>query len=146
MKHHRLRATVTAGHLPLLVRRQIHGLLARVKDGTEIVIELFERPVRRTSAQNDAYHAMLRPWAREEGHDLDELKRDLLGTVFGWVESPLGESRVPREPRTSTLTTAQFCELVERTVQIAAECGVVLQLPDEYRASRWLPESMRRAS
>jgi len=146
MKHTRLTATVTAGHLPLLVRRQIHGLLARVKDGTEIVIELFERPVRRTSAQNDAYHAMLRPWAREEGHDLDELKRDLLGTVFGWLESPLGESRVPREPRTSTLTTAQFSELVERTVQIAAECGVVLQLPDEYRASQWMPASMRRSA
>ena len=41
-------------------------------------------------------------------------------TVFGWVESPLGESRVPREPRTSSLTTEQFSELIERTVDAIA--------------------------
>jgi hypothetical protein len=146
MKHQRLVATVTAGHLPLLVRRQLAALLARVADGTAVVVELYERPVRRTSAQNDAFHALIRPWAREEGHDVDELKRDLLGTVFGWVESPLGASRVPLQPHTSRLTTAQFSELMERTVQLAAECGVVLQLPDEYRASQWMPASMRRAS
>lgn len=146
MKYTRIAATVTNGHLPLFVRRQITGLLSRVKDGTDIVIEMFEKPTRRSAAQNDAFHAMIRPWAKEEGHDIDELKRDLLGIIFGWDESPLGESRVPREPRTSTLTTAQFSELVERTVQIAAECGVVLQLPDEYRSSRWMPESMRRSA
>ena len=145
MKHTRISATVTNGHLPLLVRRQIAALLSRV-DGADVIIELYDRPVRRTAAQNDAYHAMLRPWAREEGHDIDELKRDLLGTVFGWVESPLGESRVPLEPRTSSLTTEQFSELIERTVEIAAECGVVLQLPDEYRASQWMPASMRKVS
>lgn len=145
MKHTRLAATVRDGHLPVLVRRQIAALLARVPDGAEIIIELFE-PRRRSTAQNDAYHAMLRPWAREEGHDIDELKRDVLGTVFGWVESPLGASRVPREPHTSSLTSEQFSELMERTVQIAAECGVMLQLPGEYRASQWMPESMRRTS
>lgn len=145
MKHTRLAATVRDGHLPVLVRRQIAALLARVPDGAEIIIELFE-PRRRSTAQNDAYHAMLRPWAREEGHDIDELKRDVLGTVFGWVESPLGASRVPREPHTSSLTSEQFSELMERTVQIAAECGVMLQLPDEYRASQWMPESMRRSA
>lgn len=146
MKHHRLRATVTAGHLPLLVRRQIHGLLARVKDGTEIVIELFERPVRRTPAQNDFFHAAIMPWAREEGHRIDDLKRDLLGIVFGWEDSPLREARVPKKPHTSQLTKEEFSELIERTVEIAAECGVVLQLPEEYRASQWIPASMRRAS
>lgn len=146
MKHTRINATVNDGHLPLLVRRQLASLLSRVQDGTEIVIELFERPVRRSMAQNDALHSMIRPWAREEGHDVDELKRDLLGTVFGWVDSPLGEGRTPREPHTSSLTQEQFSELMERTVQIAAECGVVLQLPDEYRASQWMPESMRRSA
>lgn len=146
MRHQRLTGVVTGGHLPLLVRRQVAALLSRLADGTAVVVELYERPVRRTSAQNDAFHALIRPWAQAEGHDVDELKRDLMGTVFGWQESPLGESRVPREPHTSRLTTAQFSELMERTVEIAAECGVVLQLPEEYRASQWMPASMRRSA
>jgi antitoxin (DNA-binding transcriptional repressor) of toxin-antitoxin stability system len=146
MKHTRIATTVQRGHLPLLVRRQIAALLSRVKDGSDIVIELYQRPVRRTAAQNDFFHAAIMPWAREEGHRIDDLKRDLLGIVFGWEDSPLREARVPKKPHTSQLTKEEFSELVERTVEIAAECGVVLQLPDEYRASRWMPESMRRSA
>lgn len=146
MRHQRIVAMVTGGHLPLLVRRQVAALLSRVADGTAVVIELYERPVRRTSAQNDFFHAAIMPWAREEGHRIDDLKRDLLGIVFGWEDSPLREARVPKKPHTSQLTKEEFSELIERTVEIAAECGVVLQLPDEYRASQWMPASMRRAS
>ena len=146
MKHQRIATTVRAGHLPLMVRRQITTLLSRVKDGTDIVIEMFEKPVRRSMAQNDAFHAMVRPWAKEEGWDIDELKRDLLGTVFGWEGSPLGENRVPKKPHTSQLTKEEFVELMERTVEIAARQGVILQLPDEYNASKWMPESMKRSA
>lgn len=146
MKHQRITATVNGGHLPSMVRRQIVLVLAGVKDGTDIVIEMFQRPQRRSMAQNDAFHAMVRPWAKEEGWDIDELKRDLLGTVFGWDGSPLGENRVPKEPHTSSLSKEDFAELMERTVEIAARQGVILQLPDEYNASKWMPDSMKRVS
>ena len=143
MKHTRIVTRVQGGHLSPLVRRQLTGLLAKVKDGTDIVVELMEVPKRRTSAQNDFFHAAITPWAKEEGHNVDELKRDILGTVFGWEDSPLGYTKVPRKPRTSMLTTEEFSELIDRTVMIAAECGFLIQLPQEYNAAKWMPESMK---
>jgi hypothetical protein len=144
VKHTRIVTRVQGGHLSPLVRRQLTGLLAKVKDGTDIVVELFEVPKRRTMAQNDAFHSMITPWAKDEGHNVDELKRDLLGTVFGWAESPLKETRVPLKPRTSSLTVEEFSELMTRTADIAADCGYLVQLPSEYSASKWMPEEMRR--
>lgn len=91
----------------------------------------------KTRAQESGFHAMITPWAREEGHRVDDLKRDLLRAVFGEMEhtNPItGEvSMVLREPHTSKLNRAQYCELIERTLELGAECGVVLIAPDEYR-------------
>lgn len=143
MKHTRIVTRVQKGHLPPLVRRQLATLLAKVVDGTAIVVELFEVPRQRSAAQNDGFHAMITPWAKDEGHNVDDLKRDLLGTVFGWAESPLKETRVPLKPRTSALTVEEFSELITRTADIAADCGYVIQLPSEYSASKWMPQEMR---
>lgn len=143
MKRQRIVAKVTDGHLPAMVRKQIAGLLSRVKNGREIVIELFDLPTRRSVAQNDGFWAMITPWAKEEGHDPDDLKRDLLGIVFGWSESPLSESRVPLKPHSSMLTKDEFSELMNRTVEIAARTGVILTLPNEYNDSKWMPGSMQ---
>ena len=91
----------------------------------------------KTRNQEKGFHAMISPWAREEGHRIDDLKRDLLGAVFGEQEhtNPItGEiTMVLREPHTSKLNRAQYCELIERTLDIGAECGVVLIAPHEYR-------------
>lgn len=91
----------------------------------------------KTRAQEQGFFAMIAPWAREEGHRIDDLKRDLLRAVFGEQEhtNPItGEvTMVLREPHTSTLNRAKYCELIERTLDIGAECGVVLIAPDEYR-------------
>lgn len=90
-----------------------------------------------TRLQRDGFHSMIQPWAREEGHRIDDLKRDILRAVFGEMEhlNPItGEvSMVLREPHTSKLNRAQYSELIERTLDIAAECGVVLEAPSEYR-------------
>lgn len=82
---------------------------------------------------------MLGPWAKE-GHRIDDLKADLLREIFGEMEhvNPItGEvTMVLREPHTSTLNRVQYSELIERTLQIAAECGVVLRAPHEYRKAK----------
>ena len=91
----------------------------------------------KTRLQEAGFHAMIAPWAREEGHRIDDLKRDLLRAVFGEQEhtNPItGEVMMAlREPHTSTLNRSQYCELIERTLNIGAECGVVLVAPNEYR-------------
>lgn len=87
--------------------------------------------------QEAGFHAMITPWAKSEGHAIDDLKRDLLRAIFGEREhtNPItGEiEMVLREPHTSALTRAQYSELIERTLEIGAECGVVLMAPNEYR-------------
>lgn len=94
----------------------------------------------KTRNQQAGFHAMITPWAREEGHRIDDLKRDLLRAVFGETEYTsliTGEvSMVLTEPHTSTLNRAQYSELIERSLEIAAECGVVLIAPQEFRERR----------
>lgn len=87
--------------------------------------------------QEKGFHAMISPWAREEGISIEALKRDLLGDIFGWAEhvnQVTGEVRMElREPHTSKLSRAKYSELIERSADIAAGCGVILELPHEYR-------------
>jgi hypothetical protein len=91
----------------------------------------------KTRLQEAGFHAMVTPWAKSEGHRIDDLKRDLLRAIFGEMEhvNPItGEiMMVLREPHTSTLSRAKYSELIERTLEIAGECGVVLEAPHEHR-------------
>lgn len=102
-------------------------------------IEVLIAPIgaAKTRLQEQGFHSMIAPWARDEGHRIDDLKRDLLRAVFGEQEhtNPItGEiTMVLRQPHTSKLNRAQYRELIERTLDIAAECGVVLVAPDEYK-------------
>jgi hypothetical protein len=94
----------------------------------------------KTRLQECGFHAMIAPWAKEEGHRIDDLKRDLLRAIFGEQEhtNPItGEiTLVLREPHTSALSRTKYAELIERTLEIAAECGVWLEAPHEYRERR----------
>lgn len=94
----------------------------------------------KTRLQEKGFHAMIQPWAKQEGHRVDDLKRDLLRHVFGEMEhtNPItGEiTMVLREPHTSSLSRAKYRELIERTLEVAAECGVWLEAPSDYRERR----------
>lgn len=91
----------------------------------------------KTRLQESGFHAMIAPWARDEGHRIDDLKVDLLREIFGEIEhvNPIsGEvTMVLREPHTSKLGRTKYSELIERTLDIAAGCGYVLEAPREYR-------------
>lgn len=103
-------------------------------------VDVFIAPhgLRKTRLQERGFHAMIQPWCREKGHNIDDLKDDLLGAIFGHREhvNPItGEVRlVLREPHTSKLSRVKYSELIERTLQIAAEVdGFILEAPNEYR-------------
>ena len=91
----------------------------------------------KTRLQECGFHAMISPWAKQEGIRIDDLKRDILRHVFGEMEhvNPItGEVvMVLREQHTSTLSRAKYSELIERTLELGAECGVLLEAPNEYR-------------
>jgi hypothetical protein len=110
---------------------------ARFK-GDEVEVEIRKRRTKRSDRQNRAFHAMVMPWAKDEGHSIDALKRDLLAAIFGLSEktSPLSGQPIPNIEHTSDLDVQQFNELIERTMEIAASCGYVLEAPDEYKARK----------
>jgi hypothetical protein len=117
---------------------QFRRWVQQFRPGTRIVLVAKRYLRRRTLDQNAGFHAMITPWAQQEGHDIDELKRDLMGEIFGWLEVAslvTGEVKyVPRIPHTSDLDTEQFSLLIERTLEIAARCGVYLVSPAEWTA------------
>lgn len=116
---------------------QVVAYCKRKLAGQCVDVVIAPQGAHKTRLQESGFHAMITPWAREEGHRIDDLKRDLLRAVFGEMEhtNPItGEvSMVLREPHTSKLNRAKYCELIERTLELGAECGVVLIAPDEYR-------------
>lgn len=103
------------------------------------LVEILIAPVglMKSRKQESGFHAMITPWARGEGHRIEDLKRDLLRHVFGEVEhvNPISGrvEKVLAEPHTSKLSRGKYSELIERTLEIAAECGVILEAPSEYR-------------
>lgn len=108
--------------------------------GQCIVAQFYEHRTKRSGAQNRGFHVLASAWAKERGWRIEDLKQFLLARVFGWIEfaDPLsGEvCKVLAEPHTSALTMGQFCELIETTLELAAEDGVVLLAPDEFRRQR----------
>lgn len=94
----------------------------------------------RSDRQNRAGHVLLTIWAKERGWAVDTLKQFVLGRAFGWLEFAdiqTGEViKVLAEPHTSKLSMAKFCTFIESILDLAAEDGVFLQAPDEYRRAK----------
>ena len=113
----------------------------------DLVVEVEYREFQetRSARQNRGFHAMIAPWAKERGWRIEALKQFLLKQVFGVLEftdPKTGEvHEVLAEPHTSTLSVAQFSELIEASLELAAEDGMFLTAPDEYRRQQ---EARRR--
>lgn len=117
---------------PAQARAYLRGKYA----GQTIVGQFYPHRDKRSGRQNRGFHVMVKPWALERGWTIEALKQFLLGRVFGWLElvdEASGEVvKVLAEPHTSKLTVGQFCELIDRTLELAAEDGVILVAPSEY--------------
>src|SRR5580765_3312573 len=81
---------------------QQRGYCKRKLAGQPVDVTIAPQGALKTRLQESGFHAMITPWAREEGHRIDDLKRDLLRAVFGEQEhtNPItGEvTLVLREP------------------------------------------------
>lgn len=108
--------------------------------GQLIAGQFFPFRTQRSARQNRGFHVLLTHWAKERGWPVDSLKQFVLGRVFGWLEfadPQTGEvCRVLAEPHTSKLDMGRFCTLIESVLELAAEDGVWLQAPDEYRRAK----------
>jgi hypothetical protein len=83
---------------------------------------------------------MVEPWAKARGWAIETLKQVVLEDVFGRLEVVHGRTgvvfHVLAEPHTSRLSKEQFSFLITRSVELAAEDGVVLVAPDEFNRPR----------
>jgi hypothetical protein len=125
------------GVIHLEFPKQMRAYCKRKLSGKCVDVLVAEQGLLKSRLQELGFHAMITPWAKAEGHRIDDLKDDLLGHIFGHVEhvNPItgAVSMVLREPHTSRLSRAKYSELIERTLEIAGECGVILEAPNEYR-------------
>jgi len=123
---------------------QAHAYLRGLfkKAGAEIAAQFFEYRQQRSARQNRAAHVLFQSWLpAKPGWTLGALKLYVLGDVFGYLEvvHPVsGEVLLfPAEPHTATLSVGQFCLLIERILELAAEQdGVVLVAPDEWQRAK----------
>ena len=126
-----------------------HAQIRRAfKAGAALTVRVEEFQATRSGRQNRGFHAMVTPWAKERGWRIEALKQFLLKQVFGVLEftdPKTGEViEVLAEPHTSSLSVAKFSELIEATLELAAEDGMFLTAPDEYRQQR--EKAMKRAA
>lgn len=114
------------------------------KTGAAIVAQFYEYRQQRSQRQSRGFHAMVKPWLACEsrgGWTIEALKLYALGETYGYdefVHPVSGEVfRFPSKPHTSKLTVGEFSELIERTLEMAAEQdGVMLVAPDEYTRAK----------
>lgn len=103
--------------------------------GAEVVIFVADRSWLKTRQQEKGYHAILAPLAKEKGWAIEDLKRYFLAQIFGVTVSKIDGKEVLVEPHTSHLSKAQYSELIERTLDIAAEqFEFWLEAPSEWTA------------
>lgn len=101
--------------------------------GAEVVIFVADKGWLKTRQQEKGYHAMLRPLCVEKGWHIEDVKDYMLGKVFGVTQSKIDGREILVEPHTSALSKAQYSELIERTLEIAAtEFETWLEAPSEW--------------
>jgi hypothetical protein len=128
------------GQIHLAFPMQQRAVCKRHLAGQCIEVEVRLQSSRRSDRQNRALWALLSPWAKARGWQVDELKDVMLGIAFGRIEHvmPLtGEiTQVLAKPRSSRLNVVDFCHLIEEVLRVAAEDDYWLEAPDEYRKAK----------
>jgi hypothetical protein len=102
--------------------------------GEEVEIEIRKKRTKRTLKQNAYLHAAIAPFAEHLGYTVEELKLALLGECFGFHQ--VGGVTLPMKLHTSGLSTQEFVEITELLIQKAAEEGVMILYPEEFKAQK----------
>lgn len=102
--------------------------------GHEVEVELRKRRTKRTLKQNAYLHAAIKPFADHCGYTVEELKLALLGECFGYHQ--VNGVTLPLKLHTAGLTTQEFVEITELLIQKAAEEGVLILYPEEWKRER----------
>jgi hypothetical protein len=111
----------------------LSSLLITEKDDLELEI----RPRRRekTNKQRGTWHALLTEWGKALGYTMPEMKcvakRELMGTH--WIKLPNGKD-YEVFPSSEDEDRFGYAELIDGTLRIAAESGVLLEIKERRAA------------
>lgn len=97
------------------------------------VCKACRRPFKRTAAQNRYWHA--EPFlklAAAWGCSVDSAKLDAMGTFWGWEPLPSGRC-FPVKAHTSEMTVQEGQVFLDWLIPWAAEQGIEILLPDEWK-------------
>lgn len=103
--------------------------------GMRVIVSIEKEADAKTRLQEQGFHAMIRPWAKECGHQIEALKRDILAETFGVLEERTRSGdRILVKPSTAKLSKEDYSLLIENAMVLAVEWdGYVCIAPDEYR-------------
>lgn len=119
---------------PSPVRAALWDAVKAIGD-RRVRIQIDEFKPQRTPDQNAYLHAEPFPkLAKHFGVSVEQVKHDLMGECFGWVESKIARGRmVPFMPHTSQMTVEQCTFFIDWLLPWASqEHGVEIMLPDEW--------------
>ena len=110
---------------------QVSRVLAvfTVDEADDIEVEI--RPARKekTQAQRRTWHALLTDFGKELGYTLPQMKDVVKHEILGseWVTMPNGK-RYEVLPSSEAEDRYSYAELIDHTLRIAAENGILLQI------------------
>lgn len=105
--------------------------------GAEVVLFVADKAWLKTRQQEKGLHAMLNPIVVEKGWPIADVKRYMLGKVFGYTKSMIDGTQILVEPHTADLSKQQYSQLIEGCLEIAAEdFEIWLEAPSEWKARK----------
>lgn len=124
-----------------------NAVLAQYGDGEDFYLHIEEPGRKRTRAQEKFFHGPVLKAFMKEGRGKQEAK-DMLCLLFIPREIELMDGSIVRVPgSTSALTVEDYNDLIDQSIQLAAENGVVVMDGAEWRARRAQAErEARKAS
>lgn len=122
------------GHVKFDFPSQAHQFNREYLAGHEVYVEVYKRRGKRSIQQNRWLYAFLGPLAEKLGVTVEELK--LIGLIALWGTRVVMGYRVPEKAHTSDLNTEEFSDLCAWYQQKAAEVGVLILDPQEWKAEK----------
>lgn len=110
----------------------VKNYLSQMKDGQLLIINIDKRRKIRSNAQNAMYWGHILPTiADETGHNAEELHFFFKRMFMPRKYIKVGKKRVLADPTTTSLTTKEFMEYVEKILVFSSqELGIEWHLPD----------------
>jgi hypothetical protein len=126
------------------VLSMLSSFLITEKD--DIELEVRPRRKEKTHEQRKTWHALLTDFGKALGYTMPQMKEVVKREIFGseWIQLPNGK-RYEVIPSSEAEDRYGYAELIDHTLRIAAEQGVLLEIKSREKLAHQLRERARAA-